>query len=376
MKPGNSGELKADSLERIAYIMVTYNSASRVADCLSAIRNQRLVSAQVIVVDNDSHDLTAEIVTKSQPDATLIRNTQNLGYGAAVNSGAAAAHSEYLVILNPDVTLHPDWSARILQTMKARPQCGAAEGRIFLAREPDVLNCDGSHINFLGFGCMKGYGRRAPARDQVTGVSYPSGAAFMARRAAFLQVGGFDATYFLYYEDADLGLRLHADGWEVLNVPSAICYHDYNPSLRPEKVYWLERNRWKTLARNLDKGYFLLCAPLLVLFEIATTAYLAKIGLLREKTRASLDFLHEALRLRRKANHGKDTAQHSAEIIMWLTDDFPEILPQKGMLPKLARSVQRSYYNAFLRSRVESLRAAAVGSYPQASEGLMDEDTT
>ena len=104
-------------------------------------------------------------------------------------------------------------------------------------------------------------------------VSYPSGAAFVIRRDVYSAVGGFDETYFLYHEDVDLGLRIHAAGWKVVYVPAARAVHRHESGLKPDKIRLLERNRWTTLTKNLPAAYFIRCGLLLGVSELGLLLY-------------------------------------------------------------------------------------------------------
>jgi len=127
----------------------------------------------------------------------------------------------------------------MLRAMASYTDAAAAEGRIFLLNEPTLLNCRCSRLNLLGFGVATGYKEADEANSDMKRVSYPSGVAFVSRRNAFLQVGGFDGTYFPYCEDVNPGLRFHAAGWTAINVPSARSYHDYRKAITPYKLRYL-----------------------------------------------------------------------------------------------------------------------------------------
>lgn len=328
----------------LAFVLVTYNHREDVGKCLEAIFEQTLSPGQVVVVDNDSTDGTAEFVESRYPDVTLIRTGRNRGYGAANNSGVARTTEALVAIVNPDVRLDPAWSEEIVRSMGEHPACGAAEGKLLLARQPGVLNSRGSRLSILGFGCATGLGRPDHPDTRVKEVSYASGAACVVRREAFQEVGGFDETYFLYHEDVDLGLRLRAEGWSVLYVPGARAQHDFRSGLNPEKVRHLEHNRWKTLAKNMPLSYFLRSTPLLLAAELGLVAYLASAGLLRPKILATLDFLKELLKLARQRLTDRRRSVDLAEV---MTDDFPSLLPRDAWASSVARRLQSRYYRAF-----------------------------
>jgi GT2 family glycosyltransferase len=133
-------------------------------------------------------------------------------------------------------------------------------------------------------------------------VAFPSGAAMVVRRELWDQLGGFDASYFLYCEDLDLGLRMWLAGQRVGIVPDARVIHSYEFEKGAEKWFWLERNRWRTVLSVYPASLLALLAPALLGTEVALLAVAARDGWLREKLRAQaavLTGLPRTLRRRR-----------------------------------------------------------------------------
>ncbi len=338
----------------LAFVLVTYNHRDDVGGCLDSIFAQTRTPADVIVVDNDSTDGTTEYVESHYHDVVMIRNDRNLGYGAANNQGVVRAGTSLVAMVNPDVRLDPGWSEEMVRVMGEHPECAASEGKLLLADRPGLLNSGGSRLNLLGFGCTTGYGREDQPGLQSEKVSYPSGAAFVVRREAFRQVGGFDESYFLYHEDVDLGLRLQVAGWSVIYVPRARAHHNFRSGLNQQKIRHLEHNRWKTLAKNMPLSYFLRAAPLLLASEVGLLVYLWRTGLLRPKVAAMLDLVRELPSLVTRRIAMRPISLDPTEV---MTDDFPALLPRDDLAVSLARRLQRQYYRAFFT------RKAQVGSY-------------
>ncbi len=337
----------------LALVLVTYNHRDDVSGCLESIYAQTRTPADVIVVDNASQDGTSEFVGSRYPRVVVIRNDRNVGYGAANNQGIARTRTPLVAAVNPDVRLDPEWTEEMLLVMGEHPECAAMEGKLLLAEPPGLLNSGGSRLNFLGFGCTTGYGKEDGAGVRAERVSYPSGAAFVVRKEAFLQIGGFDESYFLYHEDVDLGLRLQVSGWSILYVPRARATHAFRSGLNEEKIQYLEQNRWKTLAKNMPFSYFLRSAPLLLALEGGLLIYLALTGLLRPKLRAIWAFMRELPRIlaQRRSHH-----QSSVDPAVIMTDDFPALLPRYDWAAFYAQRLQSSYDRAFMAPAASSSR--------------------
>jgi hypothetical protein len=145
----------------------------------------------------------------------------------------------------------------------------------------------GNEIHFLGFGYCGSYrARRAEVPDDAREIAFASGASVLLRAAALREVGAFDETLFMYQEDQDLGIRLRLAGWRARVAPRSIVWHHYAFTRSPRKFFWLERNRYLVLAKNLTARSLLVLAPFLVIAELALLPVALAGGWLPEKVRA------------------------------------------------------------------------------------------
>lgn len=220
-------------------VIVNYNSGAHLQRALASIR-AHAPEAAVVVVDNASRD-GSERVADGLPRVTLIRNTQNVGFGAGINLAAAAAPgTEPLLLLNPDGALTAGALDRLLAELETHPECAVAAPTI---RDEDgslqgSVRGDPSMMTGL-FGRTTLLtkllpGTRLAQKNVVTSgaatgdsrtADWVSGACMLIRRAAFDAVHGFDERYFLYWEDADICRRLRAQGFTIRYVPQAEVVH-------------------------------------------------------------------------------------------------------------------------------------------------------
>jgi len=340
-----------NALGSLSFIVVTHNSLRTISDCLSSIQNQSIGPTEIVVVDNNSIDGTPDAVKDEFPELKVIRNESNLGYGGGNNIGLEHCHGDLVAFVNPDVALHREWAALLLNHMRLEQECGAAEGKLLLAQDPHRINCRGSHVNVLGFGCATGYGLLDDGDDAVRDVTYCSGAAFVVRRDAFMRAGQFDASYFLYHEDVDLGLRLQSCGWKLHCVASALAYHHHKGTLTPEKTYFLERNRWVTLMKNMTFQYFVRAGPLLMVSELGLLLYMMAKGLGRSKAKAMIDALRRSQTLTMTGVR-RQPSQPDRRGSVILTDDFPPLVRGRETLTAIARRIQTAYCNSFFAEPV------------------------
>jgi len=340
----------AGEAEGLSFVVVTYNSRHIVQKCLESILAQEPPPSDIVIVDNASSDGTIEFIRSTYPDITIVENKHNLGYGKGNNIGVRRVAAPLVAIINPDVALDKSWSWHVIRALASHPNCAAVEGKLLLAGEPGILNSRGSAFSPLGFGCVTGYGEADLDEFEPRRVAYPSGAAFAIRRKAFIEVGGFDDHYFLYHEDVDLGLRLYKAGWSVLYAPRAIAYHDYRSGLNAAKIALLEENRWRTLAKNMPREYFIRCGPLLLVSEFGIATYLLLSGRLQAKIRAYLNFFRGLPLIMRERNRQSHADGDPMVCLDLITDAFPPHLSRDNLVSSIARRVQSGYFNAFLRN--------------------------
>jgi GT2 family glycosyltransferase len=216
----------------LSIIILNWNTADLLADCLASVQAYAPPDTEVIVVDNASTDNSVEMVQTQFPHMTLITQTENVGFSKGNNIGLAAANGRYLLCLNPDTQLHPGAIEPLPTWMEENPQVGIAG--------PTLWNPDGSlqrstaplptlWIEFLRqtmlYRLAPTRAQRQMFRNERQPVGVVTGAALCLRRACYAQIGGFDPQIFMFYEDTDLCKRAWDAGWEVWFAPTPGITH-------------------------------------------------------------------------------------------------------------------------------------------------------
>jgi GT2 family glycosyltransferase len=207
-------------------IIPVLNNAALTHRCLESIIKETAEGTyEAIVVDNGSDEPTRQMLS-GVGGLRLIRNDTNVGFVGACNQGAAAAKAEFVVFLNNDTIVLPDWLDALIRTFERDPLVGAVGAKLVypsgrLQEAGGIIWSDGHGWN---------YGRNedpnAPAFGYVREVDYCSGACLAVRRSLFEQLGGFDNRYApAYYEDVDLAFRLREAGYRVLYQPASQIVH-------------------------------------------------------------------------------------------------------------------------------------------------------
>ena len=201
----------------ISVIIVTYNSAGQIAQCLDSVFRQVGVEFEVVVVDNASADDTLGQLKKFS-QVRVIASAENLGFGRGNNLGFAASRGQYAYLLNPDARLvGPGALLELCRTMDAKPHWGMAG--------TCVKDADGK---LESKPATEYPGQRHVHRDfsKLPGkIAWLIGASLVVRRELYEKLGGFDPAFFLYSEETDFCLRMREIGHEIGYVSWVVVGH-------------------------------------------------------------------------------------------------------------------------------------------------------
>jgi N-acetylglucosaminyl-diphospho-decaprenol L-rhamnosyltransferase len=227
---------------KVAVVIVNFNAGEHLRACVESVTaDLAAISRAVYVVDNASVDGSVAAV-EHDPEVTLVRNTRNRGFGAAVNQAVQLTAADLVWLLNPDCRVATGTFARLEEVLRRHDACAIAAARLLNADGSVQASARGEPSAWTGlFGrhglLTKFFPRSALARRNLPAadlarsdiesavVDWVMGACMLIRRDRFVEVNGFDEGYFLYWEDADLCRRLRARGYETRYVPAAAVTH-------------------------------------------------------------------------------------------------------------------------------------------------------
>ncbi len=274
----------------IAAIVVAHNSADHLPDLIGSLLEQLQPADEIIVVDNLSVDGSAAVARSLSDRVRVIEPGSNGGFAAGCHVGVQHSTAPLLLFLNPDSIPRASCIARLRAAADEHPEWSAWQAAVMIS--DDVINSDGGVVHYLGFGWAGHCGASAAELPTMPrGVTFPSGAGFVMRRAVWDELGGLDPSYFLYCEDLDLGLRVWSAGYQVGLVPDAHVLHEYEFDKGGRKWFWLERNRWRTILSVYPASLLLLLVPALAASELALMLISARDGWLTMKLRAQASVL-------------------------------------------------------------------------------------
>lgn len=249
-------------------ILVTWNSARVIAECLESLRNEPV---DIVVVDNASADDTPRISRQVAPQASIIVNERNLGFAAAANIGIRATKHPFVLLLNPDTIVHPGAVAHLQAELTRNPKVAATAGLLldpqgqpqrgfYVRRFPTlaVMMFEALLLNRLW--PANPINRRYRCLDHDPGraadVDQPSGACLLLRRAALDEVGLLDEQFHpLWFEDVDLCRRLRAAGCTIRYCPEAHITHRGGHSLELLAEPDIQRYWYRNLVRYFSKHH-------------------------------------------------------------------------------------------------------------------------
>lgn len=281
----------------VTAVVLTWNGAHLLRQCLDALRAQTLAGADlaVWVVDNASTDGSANLVRASYPEVRLITSERNRGFAGGVNLALREVRTPYVALVNNDARLEPDALQRLVAAIAApgAERVAAVTAKILLAPrfapadhladDPgvlrtaddgpvhatpdgtlDLINSTGNVVRVDGYGQDRDWLEVDRAKRESGPVFGFCGAVVLLRTGAVKEVGSFDEDFFLYYEDTDLSWRLRLAGWEVRYVAEAVARHAHAASSGEGSAVFRfhdDRNRLLTLTKNASLPLLLRTVP-------------------------------------------------------------------------------------------------------------------
>ncbi len=222
----NSGTDRKEPL--VSIIIPVFNKLELTHRCLKSIlKNTRYLNYEIIFVDNGSTDDTRNYLGKIKAgNVRAVFNEENLGYVGGCNSGAAVAQGDYLLFLNNDTEVQPNWLLNMVRLAESREDAGIVGAKLVypdgkLQEAGGIIFSDGNGWNY-----GRGLNPADPRFNFVRKVDYVSGAALMIKRSLWDKIGGFDLRYSpAYYEDTDLCFSVRREGYQVYYQPASVVIH-------------------------------------------------------------------------------------------------------------------------------------------------------
>ncbi|MGB3209080.1 MAG: glycosyltransferase family 2 protein [Desulforhopalus sp.] len=254
-------------MPQLSIIVISYNTKEMTVACLRSVYEQTTgVSFELIVVDNNSRDGSAEAIVAFFPGVKLIPSKENLGFARANNLASKEARGRYLLLLNPDTIILEGAIQKLLAYAQKHPEGRVYGGRtLFGDRSLNPTSCWKSPSLWSLFCYASGlaslfrrnilfdpesYGKWK--RDDVREVDIVTGCFLMIEKELWTTLGGFDTTFFMYGEDADLCMRARNKGARPVITPEAtiVHYNGASEKVRADKMIRLFRAKEQLIQKH------------------------------------------------------------------------------------------------------------------------------
>ena len=275
-------------MKTVAIAIPALHRPDLTARCIDFIQQQTLPPGEweIVVVENEAR--AGEILPDPLPRNTRrIELPANEGTTGSINRVVAATDAPYILLLNNDVELAPEYLARLVAALNADAKLGFATGKLLRATERTQLDGAGDAMLLAGASYRLGHRDRDVGQfDRTMPVLSGGGAAVLYRREAFVASGGLDPEFFAYLDDLDLALRVQLAGFTGLYRPDAIAYHVGSatlgeplgpnegrsggrraPRLHPRVIELITRNQLYLLTKDYSRPIFARLLPRIVLYQ-------------------------------------------------------------------------------------------------------------
>ena len=336
--------IKNNSNPLVSIIILNYNAGDLLLNCVDSVFKSTYSNFEVIVVDNISVDNSHIRCKEKFEKIQLIENKENLGYCEGNNVGIRNANGEFIVILNPDTIVEPNWLNHLMSAYTKFGE-GLYQPKFFSLNEKLVLQGTGNMLHIFGFGFARDKGKINEEKiESVEKIGYASGTCLFTSKAVLDKVGLLDPFLFLYHDDLDLGWRAAHIGINSFYVPKSIIYHAESYSIKwsSKKFYWLERNRKYCLLTHYSKETYAKMRFSLFLVDLCVWLFYLSKGFLGAKIKAELDIFRN-----RKTIKIRHNELEKMKIV--LDKDLIEKFPDEIFVPKnVSEPVFNQLFNKIL----------------------------
>ena len=256
----------------VSVIIVNYNSEKYLPTFTLSLKGQTFQDLEIVIVDNASSDDSLAKLKGHFPQARFILNQDNLGYCRAVNQAITNSSGKYVLTLNFDLVLEPDFIKQMVLAIESDPRIGSVSGKLYRSQngeKTEVIDTAGHQMTRARI--IKNRGQ-SQEREYIFGVS---GAAALYRRDMLEDIKYkeeyLDEDLIAGLDDVDVDWRAQLYGWRCLFVPEAVAYHVRGAAQKPSSRRWRflnYRNRYLTIIKNDDPLNFWLDLPFILVTEI------------------------------------------------------------------------------------------------------------
>ena len=297
--------IENSSTPLVSIIILNYNAGNLLLDCVDSIQNTNYENYEIIVVDNNSKDNSHLECAKKFPNICLIENKENFGYCEGNNIGIRKAKGDYVIILNPDTLVDPNWITELILAYEKYGD-GLYQPKFLTTTDHNTIMSTGNMINLFGFGFSRGKGDLDQGKfNEHEIIGYASGTCLFSKLEIFKKLNLFDPFLFAYHDDLDLCWRGALLDIQSHYVPKSIVYHPpegFSFKWSNFKFYLLERNRQYCLLTHYSRSTFFKLLPSLFLVDLFVSIFYLKKGMFSAKIKANFSIVKNWKHINQKYN--------------------------------------------------------------------------
>lgn len=270
---------------RVCIVVLNFNGADDTIACLDSLRATTYERYEILVLDNGSTaDETPRLREAAGPGVTVVRSARNLGFAGGCNAMIRRTDAPYVVLLNNDTVVEPDWLSHLVAAAEARPRTAAVQAKVVSFADPGIFEYAGAAGGMLdGLGIPYCRGRVVLDVEEDHGqydddaeLFWASGVCVLLSREALDDAGLLAEDFFFYHEETDLCWRLRNRGYRITFAPGAVVRHKGSGSSAARvhrKIYYLHRNGLMMALRNCTAARLLWLLPVRLGLEAAAICY-------------------------------------------------------------------------------------------------------
>ena len=269
-------------MDKVAVVIPNYNGYRYLETCFAALAKQTFTEFTTYFVDNGSQDESCAFVREHYPKTRIIRLDDNYGFSRAVNEGIRRSEEPYVILLNNDTEVFPDFIERLYEGISRRKNAFACSEKLISYQERDKIDDAGNYYNMLGWAFARGKGKPVSEFEKEDRIFAACAGAAIYRREFLEKTGLFDEEHFAYLEDTDIGYRARLFGYENWYEPAAKVYHVGSGTSGSRynlfKIRYSSRNNIYLIYKNMPVLQILFNLPAFVLGFTAKLVFFASKG--------------------------------------------------------------------------------------------------
>jgi len=258
---------------KVSILVLNWNKKDMTIECIDSLKKIKYPNYEILVIDNGSTDGSYRAF-KKMGDIKTVQTGKNLGYTGGNNAGMRKAKGDYVLVLNNDVIVDPDFLNELVRAAESDPQIGIVGPKVYYNHKKNVIFSAGGYTSkIMGLGILIGLNKIDRGQyEKQKKVNMIPGCCMLIKRKVLDKVGYFDDNFYIYFDEMDYCLRAIDSGFKCVYVPKSVIWHkvagstgdrdDGNYIYKPNKfrAYYVTRNRLYLIDKHanlLEKLLFL-----------------------------------------------------------------------------------------------------------------------